>query len=538
MRVATLLRLPSLARAAALLALGSLAVAASVAQADPTLHFGRSSWRQVAVVQGSLATRTVALVNGTAELVHLTQITAEGGAIAVTVVRDRQRFPIELSKPFDMEIPAATQIRLEVAIDAKGGSLGEAKGKVTVTADAAIAGKSTLELPIEWEVVEPPKQDEDELPIPKANPDWAKWTTDGPQPRLECDRYSHDFGKVLSGERLETSFKLKNTGEGDLVIIKVGAQCHCTLSELRLPDRAVSPKELKTKEAYGTLKPGEEATLDCKVDTAGMGGGTHKKVQIYTNDRARSPISIDLVLVVDNPFQFSPASISFGQVRSGQQVERTVRMSSIDQGTFAIVGHDLPQPQVVDIDYKEVPTRRNEQCAWEITLKSRDGLVCDEHIGRLKLALDHERIPTIDQLHYSLRVLPDVEWTIDKRKSPAKLLLGVVQPGVNDVRSLVLENKNPTQPYKVTSAVVTSRIPVDVFATEIVTLEEGQRYEVKFKVIKPPKTKAFAGELEIHAESKTLPLLKLNFSGIWSGNVLPADSATPAAPGGGAPKGR
>lgn len=502
--------------------------AATPAKATPApgISFGRATITDVTVVQGSAAVRNVALHNRTDAPVRLTAVQRSGDAFGLTLVRDLQRFPVTPEAPLEMELPAQSQVRFELYFDAKDAPLGDRTAKLIATVD----GKP-FDLAVRWEVIEPPKDGADDLPIPKPKSDWEQYATNGPPPRLECDRWSHDFGRRMSGERLETEFKLRNTGEGDLVIIKVGAQCHCTLSELILPGRSVDPKELKLKEAYGTLKTGEEATLKCTVDTAGMGGTTHKKIQIYTNDRTRSPVSIDLTMVVDNPFSFSPSSINFGNVRAGEPTERVVRMASLDQGSFAIVGHDLPQPEVMHIEYAEVKPRKNEQCAWELKLKLRDGLECKDHFGRIKLALEHERIKTIDQLHYTLRVLPDVEWTIDNRSkpdSPESILLGVVKPGVNDVRTIVFENKNRAVPWRLTSATVSSRIGSEPFATEITTLEEGQRYEVKLKVVSAPKSKSFAGDLVIAADSKTVPQLKLKFSGIWSGNVGPTPATAPA----------
>ncbi len=513
--------------AAVLLLSAALTAPAAVVQpvlahpADGELKFGRASIHQLSVVQGSLAVRSVTLDHaGT----RLKRVDATGDGLGVAVVKELQRFPIALGTDTDLELPADMKVRVEVTVDAKQLSVGEHKGKLTFTFDGA-----TLKLPVEWNVVEPTKEGDDDLPIPKPASDWAtKYSKDGPQPRASADRYVHDFGKVLSGEQLRTEFKLKNEGEGDLVIIKVGAQCHCTLSELRLPSRVVPPKELKTNEGYGTLKPGEEATLDCSVDTAGLAGLTRKKIQVYTSDRARSPMSIDMVMVIDNPFQLSPASISFGDVRYGEPVERVVRMASVDQGEFTIVGHELPQPPVMEVEYKQVKPRKNEVCVWEITLRSRDGLPCKEHFGKLKLALDHPTIKSLEQLHYSMRVVPDVAWSVDNRRSPETITLGVVKAGTNDVRTVLLENKNPKVPYKATGASITSRLGTESFAAELITIEEGQKYEVKLKVIKPPRSKAFSGELLIAADSPTLPLLKIKFSGIWSGPIAPG--GVPSAP--------
>ncbi len=481
------------------------------APAAESITLGRAKLQQIRVAQKQAQVRSVDLRNKTKAAAMVTRIETEGDGLSVAVKKLDQRFAVEAGKPFSIELPAESEVMLELKIDAKDAELGEQKGKVTID-----VGGLTLALPVEWEVVEAAKADDD-LPPPRPESDWKKWATEGPQPRFACYPYSHDFEKVLSGETVKTTFTLKNEGEGDLVIIQVKPQCHCTASRLILPDRTVETRELRSKEGYGKLKPGEEATLEIGIDTAGMGGLTHKKVHVYTNDRVHSPISLDLVLLVDNPFQFSPASATFGNVRSTEVVERVVRMSSIDQGKFTIVGHELPDPPVMDVEYRQVPTRRNEQCAWELVLKSKTGLPAKEHLGKLKLVLEHERIKELDQLHYSLRIVPDVEWRLDKRVSPESVTLGVVRPGVNDVKTFTFENKNPALPWKLTGATVTSRIGTEPFAVEWKTIEEGQKYEVTLKVVDAPKIKSFNGELEITAESATVPLLKIKFSGIWAG---------------------
>jgi len=484
------------------------------APAAESIALGRAALRNLRVAQKQAQIRNVELKNGTPAAATITRIETEGDGLSVAVKKLEQRFAVEAGKPFTMELPAQSDVTLEVKLDAKDAPLGERHGKVTID-----VGGKTLALPVDWEVVEANKADDD-LPPPRPESDWAKWATSGPQPRFACHPYQFDFEKVLSGETVKTTFTLKNEGEGDLVIIQIKPQCHCTASRLILPDRTVEARELRSKEGYGKLKPGEEATLEVGIDTAGMGGLTHKKVHVYTNDRVHSPISLDLHLLVDNPFQFSPASVSFGNVRSNETVERVVRMSSIDQGKFAIVGHELPEPPVMDVEYRQVATRRNEQCAWELVLKSKTGLPAKEHLGKLKLVLEHEKIKELDQLHYSLRIVPDVEWRFDKdrRVSPDSVNIGVIRPGVNDVKTFTLENKNPSVPWKLSGATVSSRIGIEAFAVEWKVIEEGQKYEVILKVVDAPKTKAFNGELEIAAESVSLPQLKIKFNGMWGGN--------------------
>jgi hypothetical protein len=53
----------------------------------------------------------------------------------------------------------------------------------------------------------------------------------GPLGTPSFESTSHDFGKVIDGEKVQHRYSFKNTGKGDLVIAKVQAHCGCTSNE-------------------------------------------------------------------------------------------------------------------------------------------------------------------------------------------------------------------------------------------------------------------------------------------------------------------
>ncbi len=489
----------------------------------PTLRLGRAELRDVEVAAGSQLMREVALENPGPLAAHLRRMTVAGKGVTIALVKGSARFKIELDQPLTIEIPGASQARLQVIFNSKEVAKGERKATITIESDAP-----TLELPIDWEVVEPRRDETDDRPTSRFKTDLSKFAGSGPPPIFKCDPLQHDFEKVHAGEHLKTEFKLRNDGEGDLVIVKVGTQCHCTLAQLVLPSGVVPKKTLASTECYGTLKPGEEATLQAEVDTAGMGGFTRKKIEIVTSDLARSPMTVWMTMTVDNPFRFTPSMVRFNDVQRARPAERVVRMASVDLGRFAITGYELPDPQPFDVDFREVTPRKDEQCAWELVLRSREELPTKEYLGKLRLNLDHEKIKVLDQLQYQMRVLPDIQWTFEKRASPETINLGIVRPGTNDVQSLTLENGNPKVPYVPTSVQIVSPVGNEPYELELVEVEKGQRYVVTIHVVKPPKTRAFKGQLVIQADHPTVPELKIGFTGIYAAGV-------PAAPQGGAP---
>ena len=76
-----------------------------------------------------------------------------------------------------------------------------------------------------------------------------------------------DFGEVIEGEKVYIEFKLKNTGEGDLIISKATASCGCT--ELQYP---------KDK-----INEGDVDVLTVTFDSEGRLGKQTKKITIVSN---------------------------------------------------------------------------------------------------------------------------------------------------------------------------------------------------------------------------------------------------------------
>src|SRR5580700_5986006 len=71
------------------------------------------------------------------------------------------------------------------------------------------------------------------------------------QPKIELAEPVYNFGSVLSGPSVQHTFKVKNTGGGDLVISRVQTSCGCTAAA---PSRKL-------------LKPGQDADIAVTYDT-------------------------------------------------------------------------------------------------------------------------------------------------------------------------------------------------------------------------------------------------------------------------------
>lgn len=86
-------------------------------------------------------------------------------------------------------------------------------------------------------------------------------------PVISFDKTSHDFGRIIMGEKVSHTFRFTNTGQADLIISHVSSSCGCTV-----PTYTNQP-----------VKPGETGTITVTFDSQNRKGFQHKTVTVMTN---------------------------------------------------------------------------------------------------------------------------------------------------------------------------------------------------------------------------------------------------------------
>ena len=87
-------------------------------------------------------------------------------------------------------------------------------------------------------------------------------------PKVYFAKSIHDFGKVAEGEKVSTTFSIKNTGKSDLLIRKTKASCGCTATQ---PEKSL-------------LAPGETTNINVTFNTTGKSGPQEKFITVICND--------------------------------------------------------------------------------------------------------------------------------------------------------------------------------------------------------------------------------------------------------------
>jgi hypothetical protein len=78
---------------------------------------------------------------------------------------------------------------------------------------------------------------------------------------------AYNFGKVTDGEKVEYSYRFKNTGNKPLIVVTATASCGCTV-----PQKPEKP-----------ILPGETGFIKIVFDSKGRVGEAHKTITVTSN---------------------------------------------------------------------------------------------------------------------------------------------------------------------------------------------------------------------------------------------------------------
>ena len=103
--------------------------------------------------------------------------------------------------------------------------------------------------------------------VVKSNSSASSNENTGDLPVIQFEETSHDFGKIIQGEKVSYTFKFKNTGNSDLLISRVSTSCGCTVGEY--------PKE--------PVEPGKSGKIEVTFNSHNKKGFQNKTVTVLAN---------------------------------------------------------------------------------------------------------------------------------------------------------------------------------------------------------------------------------------------------------------
>ncbi len=228
----------------------------------------------------------------------------------------------------------------------------------------------------------------------------------------------HDFGTVARGSKAEFNFTLSNLYIDDVHIVTAYSSCGCTSIEVVKP----------------TLKTYEEGAIRAVFNTPTFLGSRSATITVIIDKPMPAEILLHVRGVIRGDVVFEPGSVQLGDVELGTPVERKVRVNRSGWGDWQITEVKSSNPH---ISAKVVNTSR--QNGWT-TADLSVTLGKDAPAGYLQ---DHLLLVTSEGQSIQMPLAVEGRVVASLAVSPSSLFMGVVHPGQEVTKSLIVKGGRP-----------------------------------------------------------------------------------------------
>ena len=300
------------------------------------------------------------------------------------------------------------------------------------------------------------------------------------QPKIQVLQPVYDFGSVLSGPPVEHTFKVKNTGGGELVIDHVQTSCGCTAAE---PSK-------------NRLKPGEEAEIAVSFDTRFQKGRAERTITVFSND----PRTPDLAMTMKGELRVdvdaNPSEVYFSKVRLGTEETRQVTVTYVGKGKgFKVekISNSNPNIKVAQAALK------NSKPGVLLSVTRLKSMPVGPFDDSIEVTTNLQPIA----VHVSGRVVGDI--TVE----PPQVSFGIVPRGQSAVRILRLANAG-AQAVRITEVSSSNQSVV----AKVDPVTPGKEYKITLELRKGTPDGTLRGQLSIKTDSPREPELHVPFHAI------------------------
>ena len=278
-------------------------------------------------------------------------------------------------------------------------------------------------------------------------------------PKLMVPEKIMDMGMVAQGATLSVDFEIANEGDETLEIKAVRPTCGCTVAEY---DREIAP--------------GSKGYVKAKLETRDFSGPISKSILIMTNDPQDPTLTVVIKTVVHPYVEILPrALVRFNAVQHEPMKQKITVVAAQDEKDFEVTGVKSSVPYLVasvrPLTKDQLLAGKSEQ-QYEISLSMKD----DAPIGPVNAVLD------VETNHPKAKKVPVKVFGVVRsllHVTPSQVQFGSVaakkQPGRNVI---VVNNRSGGVEVKVTDAQVND----PAFDAEVVTIEDGRRYQITVTV--------------------------------------------------------
>jgi hypothetical protein len=112
----------------------------------------------------------------------------------------------------------------------------------------------------------------------------------------------HDFGDIIRGDKVQTTFKIENVGSKTVKILDTKASCGCTVAIV----------------SNAALEPGQTSEITVTFDSRGRQGDQKKDVRVSTDDPAQPLVNFEILGNVVVDLDFDRPVVRFQPIRRGE----------------------------------------------------------------------------------------------------------------------------------------------------------------------------------------------------------------------------
>ena len=278
-------------------------------------------------------------------------------------------------------------------------------------------------------------------------------------PKLLVPEKIKDMGTVAQGEVLEVQFELVNEGNQPLEIRAVRPTCGCTVADF---DREIAA--------------GKSGFVKAKLDTGNFSGPISKSILIMTSDPQEPTVTVVIKAVVHPYVEVLPrALIRFNAVQHEPMVEKITVVAAEKDPNFKVTGVESSVPYLAT---SVRPLAKDELVAGKSAQQFEIGLSLKEDapVGPVNAVL------TVETNHPKAKVVPVKVFGVVRallHVTPSQVQFGSVAAKNEPGRNLILVN-NRSGGAQV--AVKSASVNDAAFDTEVVTIENGRRYQITVTV--------------------------------------------------------
>lgn len=246
--------------------------------------------------------------------------------------------------------------------------------------------------------------------------DWAK--------KLFAE-YSHDFGTVAKAAKVDHTFEMVNPFKETIHIASVRASCGCSTPTI-------------TKD---TLNTWEKGGIHVRYNTRTFSGSKGATITVVIDKPFYAEVQLNVKGYIRTDVVFNPGVVTFDQVDQGVPVTKQVTVNYAGRSDWQILDVQSANTNF-EVELDEL-RRSSGFVDYRLLVRTKETMPSGFFNDQLVLVTNDSKATQVP-LRVEGNVIPGL--TV----SPASLFLGVVKPGDQVKKTLVVRGKRPFKITKVT----------------------------------------------------------------------------------------